>query len=622
MRARAAAVGGLLALVALLLGAGPASAQVGPASAQVGPASAQVGPASAQVDSERITSYNVDLNVETTGSLLVTETIDYDFGFTPHHGIYRDVPVRFDYNSRYERIYPLHVLSVHGSPGTPDKYALETNNNFKRIKIGDAKKTITGAHEYTIAYRVDSALNGFPDHDELYWNAIGTEWSVPIDRATVKVTTPSAITRVACFGGGRGSSLTCDSAAQAGTTSNFAQSNLSPGGGVTVVVGFAKGAVPTPAPVLDERWSFGRAFSATPGTVGATLALLVIVVGAFARTAWKTGRDRQFAGSAVDAAFATAGQEETVPPSFHGLGGTEIPVEFVPPDGLRPGQVGTLVDEAATTLDVTATIVDLAVRGYLRIDEIEKKGWFGKPDWTLTKLKEGDDLLSYERSLLDALFQTGDEVKLSSLRNTFATRLHKVQDALYDDVVAQGWFVGRPDKVRLRWQVIGWITLSVAVIVLVLLAALTHLGLVALPLVVGGLLLVIGAKRMPRRTAKGTGVLRRVRGFRRFIDESEKDRARFAEQQHLFSEYLPYAIVFGATERWARAFAGLDGELPRPDWYGGQGVFTAMAFSHSIDGFAVTTAGTITSTPSGSGSSGFSGGFSGGGGGGGGGGSW
>ena len=67
---------------------------------------------------------------------------------------------------------------------------------------------------------------------------------------------------------------------------------------------------------------------------------------------------------------------------------------------------------------------------------------------------------------------------------------------------------------------------------------------------------------MPRRTAKGTAVLRRAAGFRRFIMESEKDRARFAEQQHLFSEYLPYAVVFGATDRWAKAFAGIDDEPP------------------------------------------------------------
>lgn len=230
---------------------------------------------------------------------------------------------------------------------------------------------------------------------------------------------------------------------------------------------------------------------------------------------------------------------------------------------------------------------------------------------------------AYERALLDGLFRGRTEVTLSSLRNTFAARLHKVQDALYDDVVAEGWFLARPDKIRRRWRVIGWVALSASIVVLVVLAAATHAGLVGVPLVVGGLLLVLGATRMPRRTAKGTGVLQRVEGFRRFIDESEKQRARFAEQKHLFSEYLPYAIVFGATEKWAKAFAGLEGELPEPSWYGGSGAFSAVAFSHSIDGFTVSTAGTITSTPSGSGSgSGFSGGFSGGGGGGGGGGSW
>ena len=388
------------------------------------------------------------------------------------------------------------------------------------------------------------------------------------------------------------------------------------------MVGFAKGAVPPPAPVLDERWSFTRAFSVTPATLGASLALLATSVLGVARLAWRTGRDRRFAGSPVDAAYATSGQEEPVPPTLGPIGADETPVEFVPPDGLRPGQIGTLVDESANTLDVTATIVDLAVRGHLRIDEIPKKGWFGKPDWTLTKLKEGDDLRRYERSLLDGLFEDGDEVKLSSLRNTFSTRLDRVQDALYDDAVDQGWFTTRPDKVRTRWQVIGILALLLASGLVVLLAVFTHAALVAVPLVVGALLLLFSAHRMPRRTAKGTAVLRRAAGFRRFIEESEKERARFAEQQHLFSEYLPYAIVFGATDKWARAFAGIDDELPRTDWYGGSRSFTAATFSDSIDGFAVTTAGTITSTPAGSGSSGFSGGSSGGGGGGGGGGSW
>jgi uncharacterized membrane protein len=146
--------------------------------------------------------------------------------------------------------------------------------------------------------------------------------------------------------------------------------------------------------------------------------------------------------------------------------------------------------------------------------------------------------------------------------------------------------------------------------------------------IVAGILLTFGAYWMPQRSAKGTAVLRRVEGFRRFIDESEKERARLAEQQNLFSEYLPYAIVFGATEKWARAFSGLDDKPPdTSSWYVSNHAFSLVAFSMAIDSFTVSTSGTLTSTPSStSGSSGFSGfsggGFSGGGVGGGGGGSW
>ena len=97
-------------------------------------------------------------------------------------------------------------------------------------------------------------------------------------------------------------------------------------------------------------------------------------------------------------------------------------------------------------------------------------------------------------------------------------------------------------------------------------------------------------------------------GFRRFINESEKERARFAERKNLFSEYLPYAIVFGATGKWAAAFAGLDDQPPdTSSWYIASTPFTFLAFSSAIDGFTVSTSGTLTSTPpSTSGSSGFS----------------
>jgi uncharacterized membrane protein len=151
-------------------------------------------------------------------------------------------------------------------------------------------------------------------------------------------------------------------------------------------------------------------------------------------------------------------------------------------------------------------------------------------------------------------------------------------------------------------------------------------GFVGVAAVVVGLVFVVGASRMPRRTAKGTAILRRVRGYRQVIDTADRYLARWAEQENVFPKTLPYAIVFGLTDKWAKAFASLAEDpatAPSMAWYVPVYAFSIDTFADAIDGFTVATSGTMTATPAGSGSSGFGGGgFSGGGGGGGGGGSW
>jgi len=584
---------------------------------------APVGTAAAQ-SPERILRYAVEITIEQDASIVVTETIDYDFGSSERHGIFRDIPTRLQYDDTYDRIYPLEVLSVSGSPGTPVQYVTEDADGGKtRIRIGDPDRTITGEHTYVIAYRMTGAMNGFPDHDELYWNAIGSDWAVPIDRATASVTAPGPIEGIACYAGPFGSNLTCERSAAAGQVATFGQRSLDAYNALTVVVGLPKSVVAEPEPILEERRTLRRAFSTSRPVLGALAVLLLVVVGGFGRLAWRTGRDRRFAGSQVDVLMgATGGTPEQAVPLFEG--DATGPVEFAPPDGVRPGQIGTLMDETANPLDVTATVIDLAVRKYLVIEEIPKKGWFGKPDWKLTKLNDPDrDLLEYERELLDGLFEDGNEVKLSSLRKRFVSRLHDVQAALYRDAVAKGWFSARPDQVRQRWVAIGVGVLAAGIGLEFAAMAWTRLAVLPLAVILGGLLLMAGARRMPRRTAKGTGMVRRVRGFRTVIETAEMNLARFAERENLFIRYLPYAIVFGLTEKWARAFEALGEPAPDTSWYVSQNAFAYGGFSEAMDGFTVTTAGTIASTPSGSGGSGFGGGgSSGGGGGGGGGGSW
>jgi uncharacterized membrane protein YgcG len=581
---------------------------------------ALAGPAAAQTG-EHIANYAVAIIVEPSGSLQITETIDYDFGASPRHGIVREIPERLRYDDTYDRVYPITVQSVTGSPGTPVDYAIEHDAGTFAIRIGDPDRTITGQHRYTIQYRVRGALNAFATHDELYWNAIGADWDVPVDRAHATVVAPADIEQVACFAGLSGSSSGCSDAKVDGASARFSQRALAPNQAFTIVVALPKGAVPAPAPLLEERWSLRRAFSLTPVTGGVFAFLLVLAVGFFVRLAWRTGRDRRFAAGQVDVLMgAPEGTPERPVPLFES---GAAPVEFAPPADLRPGQIGTLMDEIANPLDVTATIVDLAVRKYLVIEEIPKEGWFGKPDWKLKRLRSADDgLLPYERRLLNGVFEDGDEVLLSELKTRFVQRLRKVQDALYRDAVRRGWFLGRPDKVRQRWIGIGVALLVVAGALEYAAVRWTKLGLVPIPLILFGLLVTLAAHEMPRRTPKGTGLVRRVHGFRTVIATAETYLSRWAEQENVFTRYLPYAIVFGLTEKWADAFAGLATE-PDTSWYVSTRPFVYADFGHAMDGFSTVAAGTIASTPGGSGGSGFGGGGgAGGGGGGGGGGSW
>jgi uncharacterized membrane protein YgcG len=578
-----------------------------------------VGAAASAQRGERITSYDVAIEIEPSGSLRVNERIDYDFGANERHGIYRDVPERLEYDETHDRVYPIDVLAVSASPGTPADYTEEHEGRTLRIRIGDPNRTITGSHSYAIVYRVDGALNGFPDHDELFWNAIGADWDVPINRARVTVTAPGEIRRVACFAGLSGANGGCARSSIDGSSATFVQPGLTPYQAFTVVVSLPKGVVPDPKPILQERWSLARAFSLTPATVGTSVFLLLLVVGLFARIAWTKGRDRRFAAGVVDVLMgAPGGTPEQSVPLFESGG---APVEFAPPDDVRPGQMGTLIDEVANPLDVTATIVDLAVRKYLVIEEIPKEGWFGKPDWTLARRREADaELLPYEARLFGGLFESGDAVRLSELKTRFVQRLHAVQEALYDDALRRRWFVGRPDKVRQRWTGIGIGVLVAGGLLEFAAVRWTDLGLVPIPVIVLGLLVVIAAHAMPRRTAKGTGLVRRVHGFRTVIATAETQMSRWAEQENVFTRYLPYAIVFGLTEKWAKAFEGLATEADT-SWYVSTHPFVYADFGHAMEGFSTVAAGTIASTPGGSGGSGFGGGGAGGGGGGGGG-SW
>ena len=290
------------------------------------------------------------------------------------------------------------------------------------------------------------------------------------------------------------------------------------------------------------------------------------------------------------------------------------------------------MDGVANPRDVTGTIVDLAVRGYLRIEDAALDR--GRSDWRLTRLDKSGGLLDYEQILLDGLFQdasTGSDrpsMRLSELGPGFAGRLRQAQDALYRDVAGRGWFTARPDRVRRRWLIIGGALFAAGMAAVVVAAAYSHLALIPVPVAVAGLVLIGCARWMPVRTAKGTDLGRRLLGFRSYLTTTAAGPGRSPGQADLIDDYLPYAIVFGCTKQWEEVNAAVADADRTPSWYRSSGPYlpgrlsslsrSAFYFSH-IHHFATTTnnwIATHSASSGGSGSSGFSGGgFSGGGGG-------
>ncbi|HVQ87904.1 MAG TPA: DUF2207 domain-containing protein, partial [Actinomycetes bacterium] len=414
-----------------------------------------------------ITSYQVAVVINQDGSLDVTEHIDYTFTDNSH-GIYRNIPNRYpvsleftpdsvdsNIDESYDRVIQIEDLSVSSPTGAPVDLDESQQGNQLVLRVGNPDHTVIGPQTYVLTYHVVGAMNAFDDHDELYWNAIGPDWSVPIQTATATVDAPE-INGFRCFAGPPSSRNKCDRSGFSKTQAAARASQLGSGSGMTVVVSLPKGAVDVPPPIYEQRWSIQRAFSLNGSTLGGAAAALVLGGLGVWFVVYRRGRDRRFVGQ-VPGLAPVAGELTTEELRPWGASG-EGPVEWSPPDDLRPGLVGTLIDEQANVLDVTATIVDLAVRGYLRIDELPREGWFGSRDWQLVQLKGGDStLLSYENKLFSALFDGRNVVKLSELKRTFASDLSAVQGKLYDELVYRRWYRRRPDSTRTSWALIGFL---------------------------------------------------------------------------------------------------------------------------------------------------------------------
>ena len=572
-----------------------------------------VGPASAF----RITAYNTNIVVHKDSSFDVAETITADFTGDPHHGIYRDIPFsgrdRFGNNVRIRFDH----LAVTDEKGLSLNTQQSNRSGKLHLRIGDPNVMLNGISTYVIRYRVVRAIHFFDEHDEIYWNVIGPDWEVPIDNAVCTVILPSDQKNgimMQAFSGRFGSTTSDVQGTEPDkrTACFWMSRTLSPGEEMTVVVGWAKGVVQQPDFKQDAQW-----FASDNGWVLLPFIFLIGMVGV-----WRV------AGKDPD------------------TGRSEV-VSYDPPKDMTPAEIGTLIDEQLDMRDISATIIDLAVRGYIRITPEVETGLTGKNvDYSFEllepyeKLRDNIELSPFEQALIGGLFCGLDSVWMSGISGRFYHTLGQLQDIMYDSMVDNGYFSYRPDTVRTAYRY-GGLAVFFAGVFYAIYAFVMPGVLIASGWGVGvalcGVISALAAGAMPRKTAKGTDAFITIKGFEEYLSRAERSQIEQQERQNTFEKYLPYAIAFGIADKWAKAFDGL--QKIQPDWYGGDdSTFRPSLFAHDLNRASMSWGNALSSSPrsdlsSGSGSggsggffsggSGFGGGgFSGGGCGGGGGGGW
>ncbi len=541
---------------------------------------------------EQINNFNVQIKIEPNAILHVTETIVYDFGTQRKHGLYRYLPIKYKARGGNYKLRLTNIKIINQNGQAYHFKKILSGNNLK-LKIGQTDKTVTGLKTYVISYNLQRAINYFNDHDELYWNVTGNGWSVPIKHASAEIILPHTSDKIThhCYAGNPNSRHSCAEEVSLKQRVVFGQSNLGPGQGLTIVVGWPKGWVNEPT-----WWQKMLATIYDNWILGLPLLSLIFMFSLW----WRRGRDAR--------------------------GRSTIIAEYDAPDNLTPAQVGTLIDERADDRDITAEIIYLAIQGYLKIKQLSKKTIFIKHnDYELIKLKAADqNLNSFQLKLLKSIFSAGQQsVKLSELKNNFHQDLVKIQKLVYSSLVAKKYFTKNPQKVRGVYKGFGLIFIILAFF---LTGFWGNLGFISF--ILSGFIIMIFGWFMPAKTKKGTLAKQHILGLKEYLTVAEKDRLKFhnapeKKPQH-FEKLLPYAMVLKVEKEWARQFASIYQQPP--SWYDSQSpvAFNALFFVSSLDNFHHVAASSLSAQASSAASSGsgFSSGGVGGGFGGGGGGSW
>ena len=543
---------------------------------------------------EYIVDFHSDIDVAVDGSMEVVETIRVRAeGVQIRRGIYRDFPTRYrdrlgnNYNVRFD------VVGV-TRDGLPEPYETQRLSNGMRVVIGTEFLAVPREYEYAIRYRTDRQLGFFADHDELYWNVTGNGWVFEINAASATVKLPGSVNanqlKMEGYTGPAGSKSRDVSASVAASRASIRTTRDLPAqSGLTLVLSWPKG-------IVQEPTQLQRAEDTLRDNRGVLIALLALVaVAVFLGRAWHAvGRDPK--------------------------PGVIFP-HYDPPAGLSPAASRYVMRMGYDDKALTAAVIDLAVKGYLRINQQGRH-------YVLERQTSTQPLTDDETQLLGALMGHRavlemDKRNHSTIRDGMAAHVHALQRA------AGGGRYWANNGKYLFTSLVGTGLVFVAVLLMQALVPVAVLVFVVILLVHAAFGYLLRAP-----TLEGRKLMDQIEGFKLYLEVAEKDELNLRNPPELtpelFERYLPYAMALGVENEWSERFArALAVMQQQPDspyryyhpiWYAGNFNAARMSdFTHSV-GSSFNSAISSASVPPGSHSGAGGGGFSGGGGGGGGGG--
>lgn len=559
-------------------------------------------PAQAAYSAERVANFQVSAKLLPSGALEVNEAITYDFSTEAHHGIYREIPT--DYTDTAGTRFRIKLTP--GSTSVDDQSVKTERSATAKLytfKLGDPDKLLIGSHVYKLSYTLEPIVMAGDTNDILKLNLTGNGWQVPLDRveATLDLGSLVPVSPPICYTGVATSTRTdCNISTSGSTIRVVSTRQLGAGEGVSV---FAD---------LPQQSVSNRLLPFVPDRGPSWLWILPAALAAAAAGVWVYLLGKLFRSHQLRASQTVVAQYEA-------------------PNGMTPAEVGLLLDDATGMTEITATLIDLGVRGHLKITQTQAKSLFKSAEYQFDRLPGKDPLKPYESKLLTALFGDATSIALTKTdRTKLSKAITEINSGLGKSLKDRGVYVQAPAV----WRVVLPIFIPLAAFVPAIVAY-VQLGLAdgwnvggfAIGVAMSLALAVLAwwaVTRPAGLTPEGAKTWAQVKGLREYLSVAEKDRLNFtdapAKTPELFNKLLPWAVALGVERQWAKQFEGLDIE-PATGWYSGYaGPLNAGLLASTIHSDFAQGVSSNFSAPSSSGSS--SGGFSGGGFGGGGGGSW